>query len=133
MIRKRTYQPEYAFELLRLAKADFESGDALVAAKVRPENACFHYQQTVEKSLKAVLVHCNVAFPASHDLNLLSALLPEGHLDCPFSNEFGELGIYGAQRRYEEGPSPATEEDANQAAKMAAAVLGWAKAICKVK
>ncbi|NBO39929.1 HEPN domain-containing protein, partial [bacterium] len=56
MVKNRKYLPEYAFELLRLADADLASGRALVAAGVRLENACYHYQQTVEKSLKAVLV-----------------------------------------------------------------------------
>jgi hypothetical protein len=52
LVKTRKYLPEYAFELLRLADADLASGHALVAAKVRLENACFHYQQAVGKSLK---------------------------------------------------------------------------------
>jgi hypothetical protein len=34
-------------------------------------------------------------------------------------------------RRYEEGPTPATQEDADDAALMAVETLNWAKGICK--
>lgn len=130
MVKTRRYLPEYAFELLRLADADLASGHALVSAKVRLENACFHYQQAVEKSLKSVLVHRQVAFPSTHDLNVLLALLPTDVPECPHAHEVPELNIYGAQRRYEEGPTPATREDVNEAASMATDILSWAKDIC---
>jgi HEPN domain-containing protein len=130
LVRNRTYLPEYAFELLRLADSDVDSGHALIAAKVRLENACFHYQQAVEKSLKAVLVYKGVAFPSTHDLNILLALLPLEIGECPNSHSIPELNIYSAQRRYEEGPTPATEEDANEAATMASDTFNWAKSIC---
>lgn len=130
MVKTRKYLPEYAFELLRLADADLASGHALVAAKVRLENACFHYQQAVEKSLKSILVHKQVAFPSSHDLNVLLTLLPADLKECPHAHELSDLNIYGAQRRYEEGPTPATREDADEAAEMATDILNWAKDIC---
>lgn len=130
MVKTRKYLPEYAFELLRLAEADLASGHALVLAKVRLENACFHFQQTVEKSLKAVLVHKQVAFPSTHDLSVLLALLPTGANECPHDHELAELNIYGAQRRYEEGPAPTTREDADEAAEIASAILDWAKESC---
>lgn len=130
LVKTRKYLPEYAFELLRLADADLASGHALISAKVRLENACFHYQQTVEKSLKAALVHNQVAFPSTHDLSVLLALLPNDVVECPHAHGLPELNIYGAQRRYEEGPAPATREDADEAAEMAAAILNWAKDLC---
>lgn len=133
MVKTRKYLPEYAFELLRLADADLASGHALVAAKARLENACFHYQQAVEKSLKSVLVHKHVAFPSTHDLSVLLALMPADVRDCPHTHELAELNIYGAQRRYEEGPAPATREDADDAAEMAADILNWAKNLCSLK
>jgi HEPN domain-containing protein len=131
LVRNRVYRREYAFELLRLAESDLASGHALVAAKVRLENACFHYQQAVEKSLKAVLVHNGVAFPSTHDLNVLLALLPVADDPCPHLHEIPDLNIYSAQRRYEEGPTPATQEDADDAAMMAAETLAWAKGVCR--
>ena len=131
MVKTRKYLPEYAFELLRLADSDLASGRALVAAGVRLENSCYHYQQTVEKSLKAVLVHQGVAFPSTHDLNVLILLLPSGLPELPQTHDIPELTIYSTQRRYEEGPTPATIEDATDAENMAASALAWAKAICK--
>lgn len=131
MVRNRKYLPEYAYELLRLADADLASGHALVAARVRFENACFHYQQTVEKALKAVLVRFGVAFPATHDLNVLLTLMPTETGEPPHCHEIPELSIYSAQRRYEEGPAPATQEDADDAAAMATDTLLWAKKLCQ--
>ena len=131
LVKNRKYLPEYAFELLRLADADLASGRALVAAGIRLENACYHYQQTVEKSLKAVLVHSGIPFPSTHDLNVLILLLPEGLIELPCAHDIPELIIYSTQRRYEEGPTPATQEDANDAENMAASALAWAKNICR--
>jgi HEPN domain-containing protein len=130
LVKTRKYLPEYAFELLRLAEADLASGRALIAAGVRIENSCYHFQQTVEKALKAVLVNQGIAFPSTHDLNVLILLLPAGLAELPNSHDIPELNIYGTQRRYEEGPTPATSEDATQAENMAALALGWAKNIC---
>jgi HEPN domain-containing protein len=84
----------------------------------------------VEKSLKSVLVHCGVSFPSTHDLNVLMLLLPEGLGELPYALELPELGIYSTQRRYEEAPTPATHEDTNEAEKIAACALAWAKGIC---
>jgi HEPN domain-containing protein len=131
LVRNRKYLPEYAHELLRLADADLASGHALVAAHVRFENACFHYQQTVEKALKAVLVKRGVAFPSTHDLNVLLTLMPAEIGEAPHSHEIPELNIYSAQLRYEEGPAPATQEDADDAAAMATDALIWAKKLCQ--
>lgn len=131
LVKNRKYLPEYAFELLRLADADLASGRALVAAGVRLENACFHYQQTVEKALKAILVNRGVAFPSTHDLNVLLNLLPIEIGDAPHSHDIPQLGIYSAQRRYEEGPSPATQDDADEAATIAADIFSWAKSLCQ--
>lgn len=131
MVRNRKYLPEYAYELLRLANADLASGHALVTAHVRLENACFHYQQAVEKSLKAVLVKSGIAFPSTHDLNVLLTLMPAEIAEVPHAHEIPELNIYSAQLRYEEGPAPATQEDADAAATMATDALLWAKKLCE--
>lgn len=60
-------------------------------------------------------------------------VLPADVRDCPHTHELAELNIYGAQRRNEEGPAPATREDADDAAEMAADVLNWAKNLCALK
>ena len=132
-MRFHKYKTEYALELMRLASSDFLSGNALVQTKMRIENACFFYQQSVEKCLKAVLVSKEISFPSIHDLHTLLALLPEIEPPCPNSHDIPTLNIYAAQRRYEEGPVEATEEDAEIAKDLAQAVLDWARNIVKIK
>ncbi len=126
-MKLRKYRPEYRQELFRLADADFFSADLLLSGGARIENACFYFQQTVEKALKAALVHLEIEFPSVHDHAVLLALLPNTEPSCPFQHELSELNIYAAQRRYEEGPAPATVEDAKSARNMAEAVLRWSK------
>ena len=58
------------------------------------------------------------------------ALLPLEAGECPNFHSIPELNINGAQRRYEEGPTPATEDDSSEAATMASDALDWAKNIC---
>jgi hypothetical protein len=57
-------------------------------------------------------------------------LLPEGLSELPCAHDIPELIIYSTQRRYEEGPTAATREDADEAENMAASALAWAKKIC---
>ena len=40
------------------------------------DTICFHVQQRVEKSLKALLVFRGTTFPKTHDITVLRALLP---------------------------------------------------------
>jgi HEPN domain-containing protein len=90
----------------------------------------FIISRLLENLLRPILVHKHVGFPATHDLNVLLALLPTEVSECPHAHEVPELNIYGAQRRYEEGPTPATREDVDEAAEMASDILRWAKDIC---
>lgn len=126
-MKRRKYRLEYAHELLRLADADLFAANAVFNAGGRVENACFYYQQAVEKALKSVLVHQEIEIPSVHDLSVLLALLPVTALPCPFEHELPELNIYAAQRRYEEGPTPATQSDGLEAQSMCNAVLNWAQ------
>ena len=118
-MRFHKYKPKYLLELMRIASEDFLSGNALIEAKMRIENACFFYQQTIEKCLKAVLVSKEISFPSIYDLHTLLILLPEIEPPCPNSHDIPTLNIYAEQRRYEEGPVEATEEDAKLAKDLA--------------
>jgi len=71
------FKKEYAQHLFKIAQGDLDSAAALMAAKTlgRPENILYMIQQSVEKSLKAVLIHKQIAFPLVHDLGILIALL----------------------------------------------------------
>jgi HEPN domain-containing protein len=63
--------------LLALAREDLDVARELRAGHGRA--AAFHLQQTAEKLIKAVLAAEDIAFPRSHQLGALAALLPEEH------------------------------------------------------
>lgn len=63
-----------------LAKADNDLKTAVhtltLGADCPTDTICFHAQQCVEKHIKALFVFRATAFPKSHDIHLLLALLP---------------------------------------------------------
>ncbi|MBF0142728.1 MAG: HEPN domain-containing protein [Magnetococcales bacterium] len=67
------------------------------------EAACFHAQQAVEKSLKAVLLAKGVSFRRTHDLDeLVDRILDEG-LAFPFpSDHFSPLTPCAVHLRYDD-------------------------------
>ena len=60
------------------AEADFATAGRELQATVIPnyDAVCFHAQQCVEKYLKALLVFRGTAFPKTHEIPVLRALLP---------------------------------------------------------
>jgi hypothetical protein len=72
------FKPEYSKTLLSIAIGDLSTAKTLLSANDpgRVENILYMIQQSVEKSLKAVLVYKQIAFPLVHDLGILIALLP---------------------------------------------------------
>lgn len=66
-------------EWIKKAESDYQA--ALALARRRKisfhDQACFHFQQSAEKYLKARLEEANIRSPKTHDLDkLLSLLLP---------------------------------------------------------
>jgi HEPN domain-containing protein len=63
-----------------LRKADHDlttAAHTLTLGEACPtDTVCFHAQQCVEKSIKALLVFRGTAFPKTHDIHALRALLP---------------------------------------------------------
>lgn len=77
-----TPQRDEALHSLRLADHDIAAFEALLQhPEVHPAMACFHAQQAIEKSRKAVLFSRSVEFRRTHDLlelaNLLKRLDPD--------------------------------------------------------
>ncbi len=68
---------EEAASYLALAREDLGAARKLRSGNER--QAAFHLQQAAEKLIKAVLVTENLAFPRSHQLGALAALLPDEH------------------------------------------------------
>jgi HEPN domain-containing protein/predicted nucleotidyltransferase len=79
-----------------------------------PDSVCFHYQQCIEKYLKAFLISNDIEPPEIHDLQRLKTIC--GKLDESFEEVSGELDIlnaYAVNFRY---PGEAASlEEANEA------------------
>jgi HEPN domain-containing protein len=111
---------------LRHARSDLVLAQQRQVPEVLLAALCFHAQQAVEKSLKAVLVQRGVAFPYTHDLARLITLVKSGGLPWPEELEAAAaLTVYAAGSRY---PGPAgeiTDEEYSQAIALAKDVLDW--------
>lgn len=131
-LKKKLFKKEYAGELLKIAEGDLKSARALLNSKEpgRPENIVFMSQQSVEKSIKSVLVHLLIAFPLVHDLGILISCLPENKTP-PTGFALTELNPYASVRRYEEGPIELTDEEVLAAVDAGKFVLAWAQNILK--
>ena len=111
--------------LLAAAKRDALAFDLLAAQKNAPSEVVFFLaQQSLEKSMKAVLAHRKVAYPKTHDLLQLSALLSDDLLLQKVSTDLMiRLGPYAVELRYVPPSSPKVDLDEVQAA--ITQVLAW--------
>ncbi|MEN6402517.1 MAG: HEPN domain-containing protein, partial [Armatimonadia bacterium] len=75
------------------------------------DTVCFHAQQAVEKSLKALLAMHDVDYPLTHNVQWLLRLVGEFH---PHLNEFTEpleaFELYAVPVRYDEMLTPGLAE-----------------------
>ncbi|MBK8204363.1 MAG: HEPN domain-containing protein [Bdellovibrionales bacterium] len=128
--KKQLFPKEYAKELLKIAEGDLASAKSLYKANDggRPENIIFIAQQSVEKSVKSVLVHLQIAFPLVHDLGILVALLPDDKMP-PEGFALTELNPFASVRRYHEGNFPLTQEEISASLDVSDRVAQWARSI----
>lgn len=130
MTREKIFRLVYAHELLRIARGDLESAEILAAAinKGRWENICFSVQQSIKKSLKAVLCAQNKPIPLSHSIELLlDRIGPQ--CQPPHGNTLIELTDYAAVKRYEEGNEIITDEDIAATLVAGQNVINWAHSL----
>lgn len=126
--KKQLYPKEYTKELLKIAAGDLDSAVGLSKLTTgRPENIVFLAQQAVEKYIKAVLVHLQIAYPTVHDLGILVALLPDDKMP-PEGFALSELNPFASIRRYHEGDVPLTKQELEDSLDVAQRVADWAKA-----
>jgi HEPN domain-containing protein len=87
-----------------LAKAENDltnAAHALKLGKACPtDTVCFHAQQCIEKTLKAVLVLEGIDFPKTHDLERLLALVPAHLRPALTPEEQARLTEYATGARY---------------------------------
>ena len=87
------------------------------------EDACFHAQQAVEKSVKAVLTAWAIHFPKTHNLFALFDLLPSGIPLPPDEEETARLTEYAAAARYPGSEEPVTGDEYREALRLAQGVV----------
>ena len=110
-------------EWMKKAESDFQA--ALALARRRKisfhDQACFHFQQSAEKYLKAKLEEANIHSPKTHDLDkLLSLLLPVEPLWGALLPVLLRLNDYAVEFRYP--GHEATAQDVKDARRDARAV-----------
>jgi HEPN domain-containing protein len=83
------------------------------------EIVCFHVQQCIEKSIKAVLIHREIDFPKIHDIGKILSLLPSDVL-LPIDVVMAEtLTVYATTMRYPGDWGPVEREEAAKAVDLA--------------
>ena len=116
---------------LRHAHADL----ALARSPVGPDDLfelhCFHAQQAVEKSLKAILLKRGLRIPRTHVIqSLLDALsavmvVPDDVVAA------SSLTLYASEVRYPRTEEPVTEEELEESLRLADVVEAWAIGIVR--
>jgi HEPN domain-containing protein len=120
---------ESALEWLRFALEDLDyARTGLQSQHLSAGVACFHAQQTAEKSIKAVLVLEGADIPKIHDLIKLVALLPVVR-STGLPADVVSLTSYAVEHRYPgEGEAPSREQLA-KAVQLADETLAWARTV----
>ncbi|CAN5522523.1 hypothetical protein BH20VER3_BH20VER3_20250 [soil metagenome] len=113
-------------EWVAKAEADFASmlREASVAESPNHDLVCFLAQQSAEKFLKALLSEDAVAFPKTHDLNKLAALLSTARCaPAQFTQSLSRLDRYSVEFRYP-GSSATSDLAADSARVRANSAIG---------
>ena len=108
------------------ARADLALARIPLPPGVFYEHLCFHAQQAVEKSVKAVLLAFEVDFPPTHNLRVLIDLLPPEARVIPILKDAVDLTLYAVVTRYPSDFEPVSEEEYREALCIAEAVVAWA-------
>jgi HEPN domain-containing protein len=110
------------------AQSDLRLARLAEKSDILPEQVCFHAQQAVEKAFKAVLLHRQINFPFTHDLEQLLAIFEmEG---SPVPSEFDAVGAltpYAVETRYPGFWGEISDSDIGDALDLADRVLAWAE------
>ncbi|MGD0113502.1 MAG: HEPN domain-containing protein [Armatimonadota bacterium] len=125
-------EPGSPEDWLRYARSDLAVAGQVRLDDVLAETLCFHAQQAVEKSIKAVLVSVGVEFPKTHNIEHLVDMLPAAVRRCPELQAVGWLTVYATILRYPGAQGTASVEKLREAVRLAEAVLAWASAIVGV-
>ena len=115
---------EYAESDLELAKTGKTS------KKIKYNTLCFHSQQAVEKSVKAVLVFHKIDFPKTHHIDFLFKILKKEKINVPeIILETKYLSKFSVDSRYPGEELEIEKSEYLESIKSATLVLKWAKSI----
>ena len=112
---------------LRRARSDLALARGRLRKSILAEDLCFHAQQAVEKSLKAVLISNGIDFPRTHNLRILIDALPETIFRDPILDSSAALTDYAVSTRYPGEVEAVTKEELKTARHIAGEVLAWAE------
>ena len=95
--------PEHARLLLNMAMKDFSALEGMLENAIFADEIFgFHAQQAVEKACKAWLAFLGIAYPRTHDLEVLFALFAKhGKIDLEPLYSLIDLSDFAVQFRYE--------------------------------
>ncbi|MEN6355978.1 MAG: HEPN domain-containing protein [Armatimonadota bacterium] len=120
-------EPGSAKDWLRHAASDLAVASEANIQGVLPQTLCFHAQQAVEKSLKAVLVHLGCEYPLTHVIARLITLIKQQGIDWPDElDAAADLTIYAVQLRYPGANPEIAQEEYDEAVDIAKCVMEWA-------
>lgn len=116
-------------EWLQIAKSNLIVGrgyEKFAEEGPRYEEFCFDLQQSVEKSLKALLLYKEIPFPKTHSIATLITLLKEQSIDLPeFILDSAQLTKYAVNTRYPDDYIEVTKEDYLKAVEIAENIYNW--------
>lgn len=121
--------PGSAADWLRHARSDLGLACAPLPPDVLYNELCFHAQQAVEKSIKAVLLEHGIEPPRVHGIAYLLELLPPGVSSPPEAVEAVGLSIYAVIARYPGDYEEVTEGMYQEAIRVARVIFAWAERI----
>jgi HEPN domain-containing protein len=102
---------DHAQALLNKASNDLVAARATLSTRQALDTVCFHAQQAVEKSLKAILAFHEVEYPWRHDLGeLLELAKPLASELVPYADHILRMTPYAVEVRYDEEFEPGLDE-----------------------
>ena len=114
---------ELVREWLRKAATDLGVARHLLEQSSFYSAVGFHAQQAVEKYLKALLVHHQIEFPKTHNIDLLLDLAaPADQTLVDALRQASVLTQYGVEIRYPGDAPDVSEDEAGEAVSLAAKV-----------
>jgi HEPN domain-containing protein len=123
----RHNDPELPESWLAFARSDLAMARIPRDEDMFLESLCFHAQQAVEKSIKAVLVFRKLRVPKIHSIEALIDFLPSDIQRTPDLIASATLSEYASNTRYPGFEELVTEEEYHEAVRLAESVVKWAE------